>query len=793
MRRWLKRLGWTVAILLGLLILILAGGSWYLNRELNRSLAQLDGERVLPGLEAPVTVERDAAGVPTVHGEALDDVVRALGFVHAQERYFQMDLLRRQSAGELSELFGGVALSHDRSVRIHRFRELARRRVAAADEAERRTFTAYTEGVNQGLQSLDAAPPEYLLLRTEPRGWSAEDSVLVVLTMYLDLQGDLPEREASFGLMEELLPPSLFAFLTPTGTEWDAPLWGAALAPIPLPPAEEIDLRSPQPAAASLAGQEPIPGSNGWVVGGSRTRDGRAILAGDMHLGHSAPNIWFRARMEWQTPDGEERWMIGVTLPGVPAIVTGSNGKIAWTFTNSQIDTSDLIPLEAVGDDDSLYLTPDGPRELERFEEQLLVKDGESETVDVEWTIWGPVIDRDHRGQRRALRWTAHDPLAVDLGLLRLASAGSVDEALRIAATTRIPTQNFHAADTNGNIGWGWIGLLPQRRGASGRVPRSWADGSVGWDGFLAAEDYPRVVNPIRGFLWTANNRVVGPEALSISGDGGFALGARARQIRDDLTALATADEQALLQIQLDDRAIFLGRWKELLLETLSPEAIADAPRRAELRELLETNWSGRASTDSAAFRMVRAFRLTFSDQVLRVLTADCLETDQRFNHWASLQIEGAIWRLAHEEPAHLLDPQFESWQEQRLAAVDSMLEQFDGDVPLAERTWGQRNSIQIRHPFSRVVPQLSRWLDMPAQPLPGAGHMPRVQSPGAGASQRMVVSPGHEEQGIFHMPAGQSGHPFSPYYRIGHEDWAVGNASPLLPAQTRYRLTLRP
>lgn len=791
MRRWLKRAAWAAAALLASLLLILAGGACYLNRELHRSLAQLDGTLELPGLQGRVTVERDAAGVPTLRAEQRDDLFRALGFVHAQERFFQMDLLRRQSAGELSELFGAAALNHDRRVRVHRFRELARRRLAGADATELRVFDSYSEGVNHGLRSLAAVPPEYLLLRSEPRPWSAEDSILVVLTMYLDLQGDLPSRESSFGLMEELLSPSLYSFLTPAGTEWDAPLWGAPIDEPALPAAGDVKVRTPRIAASDRDEPRPIPGSNGWAVAGSRTFDGRAILAGDMHLAHSVPNIWFRARTQWRDADGEPRSMVGVTLPGVPTFVTGSNGHIAWTFTNSQIDSSDLIPLEPVGGDERLYLTPDGPRELERFEERVQIKGREAESIEVEWTIWGPVVDRDHRGRRRAQRWTAHDPRAVDLGLLRLADARSVEEALTIAATTRIPTQNFQVVDEGGSIGWSWIGLVPRRFGADGRTPRSWADGSVGWNGYLAAEAYPRVVNPIRGFLWSANNRVVGSEALSISGDGGFALGARARQIRDALTALATADEGSMLQLQLDDRAIFLERWRTLLLDTLTPEAIEAHPRRAELRRVIETNWSGRASTDSAAFRLVRAFRLTLGDQLLSALTADCHEADRRFDHWASFQVEGALWRLADDAPVHLLDPRWANRNEQRLAAVDALLDQFDGDLPLAERTWGERNTIRVRHPFSQFVPRLARWLDMPAAQLPGAGQMPRVQSPSAGASQRMVVSPGHEEQGLFHMPAGQSGHPLSPFYRAGHQDWAAGRASPLLPGETRYTLTL--
>jgi penicillin amidase len=281
---------------------------------------------------------------------------------------------------------------------------------------------------------------------------------------------------------------------------------------------------------------------------------------------------------------------------------------------------------------------------------------------------------------------------------------------------------------------------------------------------------------------------------LARLGDGGYALGARASQIRDDLLALERADEREMLEVQLDDRALFLERWRRVLLEALTPQAVAADARRAELRRVVAEGWSGRAAIDSVGFRMVRAFRLFLIEQVYEALTARCREADDRFSYWSLSQLEGPLWRLVEERPPWLLDARFDSWQSQLLSAADTVIERLaDERGSLAGRTWGERNTVVVRHPLSLAVPQLARWLDVAPESLPGAGNMPRVQGVRFGASMRMSVSPGREEQGLLHMPGGQSGHPRSPYYTAGHRAWSRGEPTPFLPGPAAHRLTLRP
>jgi penicillin amidase len=681
---------------------------------------------------------------------------------------------------------------------MHRFRALAHRIVAELPDDQKRVLAAYVEGVNAGLAALDRSPFEYQLLRLDPEPWLEEDSLLVLYAMFFELNDETGRRESARGLLEDLLDPELAAFLVPDGTRWDAALDGGTMAVPPMPAVSVTDLDGAVANVAELRritdSETSLVGSNNWAVDGSRTADGRAILADDMHLGLGLPNTWYRASMGWPAGNAGNTptTITGVTLAGSPAIVAGSNTRVAWGFTNSYGDWTDLVVLEMDGD---RYLTPEGPRDFEVHREVIEVRDAEPDAMDVRWTIWGPVIDEDHLGRSRVLRWTAHSPEGANLGLIGLEGATNLEEALLAANRTGIPPQNFVCADTTGRIGWTIIGAIPNRQGFSGKVPTTWADGSRMWDGWLEPEAYPRILDPQDGILWTANNRQVSDEMLAVLGDGGFDLGARAQQIRDDLLALSGATEEDMLAVQLDDRAVFLDRWRTLALDLLTDEAVADHPSRRSFRELVESTWTGRASIDSQAFRMVRAFRIETFESVYGRLMAPLVEADERFSIYRFVQWEDSLWRMITEQPQHLLGPDDGSWDQVLLGAVDSTMDYFSTEIgPDPEQwTWGHRNTVRIQHPISMAVPQLSSWLDIGSVQLPGAAIMPRVQSPGFGASERFAVSPGREDEAYFHMPGGQSGHPMSPFYRAGHEAWVNGEPTPFLPGETVHTLTLVP
>lgn len=769
------------------------GGGAALYLFLWASLPAMDGELRLSGLHNIVRIDRNEHGVPTLHAASVNDAMQALGFLHAQERFFQMDLLRRTAAGELAELFGPAALPRDRGYRLHRLRSVARAAFEQLGPSERARLLAYRDGVNQGLAALRVRPPEYLALAMTPAPWQAEDSLLVVLAMFLDLQDETAQRDADLGLLRSHFPAPMVAFLVPGGTQWDAPLLGEAQKPPPVPPAEVY-----RPASRAVPGTAPLVhysetesaalGSNAWAVAGSRTRHGGALVAGDMHLGLGVPNIWYRAG--WRIA-GQTKGPNGLTLPGAPALVAGSNGRIAWTFTNSYGDFSDLIELELDPHRPGHYRSAAGPQPFQMQEEILHVRGAAAERLLIPLTEWGPLVDADADGRLRALRWVAHQPEAVNLTLAALEDAQDVGAALAIAQTAGVPAQNFIVGDDQGHIAWTLAGRLPQRSMAT-PFPVRWSEPAARWHGWLPAAAYPQVVDPPGGALWSGNQRMLTTE-LPALGDGGFQLGARASQIRDALAARDTFDEAAMLAIQLDDRALFLERWQKLLLSLLTPEALRDHPLRQSLREVV-SQWEGRAAVDSAAFRIVRAFRLFLAEQVFGYLLQEAAREDARFDYQSRTQWEGPLWQLVSLQPAQLLNPRYADWNGQLLAAADAVAEQAARQgLALADFTWGQRNQLQMQHPFSHAMPFARPWLDMAAQPLPGDQHMPRVQAPNFGSSQRLAVAPGQEANAILHMPGGQSGHFLSAHYRDSLRSWVLGEASPLLSGPPRHRMLLHP
>ncbi len=767
MRRTWRILRWVLA-------LVVAGGlaltGWAYLR-LRASLPVLDGEQALAGLGAPVTIERDSLGVPTIRAAQPADLFRALGFLHAQDRYFQMDLLRRRAAGELAELFGVLALRIDRETRMHRFRALARE----VWERERRgpqgpILAAYVEGVNAGLAQLGGRPFEYQLLGVKPAPWTAEDTILVGYAMALDLQDTSARTDQTRRALREVFGAEVAAFLSPAMSPEDAAIDASVGVETPIPGPDKINLRarpasnsavSPFRTDAIAATSEDFAelrfGSNNFALAGSRTAHGGAMVANDMHLGLSVPNIWYRASLV--LPD---RVATGVTLPGVPVLIVGSNGRVAWGFTNSYTGTSEAV-------------VSAGDVPLQKYEEKILVRGAKFEPVVFEWAPEGPVLRRDAQGRPVVLRWTFNQPAAIHLALGEMLAVNTTDEAVQVAHRAGISPQNILIADAQGKIAWTIAGFLPARDGKGGFVP---------------AAEIPVVTADA---LWTANNRVMGGDALRVLGDGGYEAPARAAQIRDDLKALTKPAVPAdLLAIQLDDRAIFLARWRQLLLGVLTPEVCAGRPERTELRRFVE-QWGDHASIESVGYRAVRAFRAAVVSRMSAPIVKACqpVYPDFRFTR---LAYEWPFWSILQSRPMNWLPAEYSSWDALLLAAADEFPELAGKEgKPLAAMNWGARNTARIQHPFASLLPLRLQWfLSMTAEPLPGDADMPRVQTPGFGASERMVVAPGRENESIFHMPGGQSGHPLSPYFRAGHEDWARGRPTPFLPGPVKHRLVLK-
>ncbi len=784
--------------------------AWLLLRA---SLPPLDGALEAAGAPAPLTIERDAAGLVTVQGATLAEVAYGIGLAHGQDRFFQMDLSRRLAAGELAALFGAAALGQDRLARPFGFRAVARRAVQGATPAERAWLAAYVAGVNAGLGLLRSRPWEYWVLRERPEPWREEDSLLVLHAMWWQLQfADIPRERlrrelgarvativaaAPAGEADSSPARRVLQFLFPRGTEWDAPNFaradeasGDGVESPPVPPPELLDLRapglpgSPPPSSSPrLVSPRSAPGSNNWAVSGDHTASGVALVANDMHLMLRVPTVWYRARLRAGDLD-----LNGVTMPGLPAVIAGSNGRIAWGLTNSYGDWSDVAQVScdlAAGQ----YMTDSGWRPFERRTETLEVAGAEPLPLEVWSSPLGVLLGASADGRSCTLvRWLALEDGATNLGMLAFQSAQDVAQALAIAPQVGVPHLNLVVGDRGGHIGWTVLGRIPRGLdGPSTPAPFEWR----------GPDEQPRLLDPEIGRLWTANARAIDGDAERVLGSdeaesgAGYELGARARQIRDGLLALERRATPAdMLRIQLDDRALFLDRWRRLLLATLDEEALKNSPRRAELRRWAE-RWDGRAATGSVGYRIVREFRLQVQQATWQMLL-EALGAGGADDGPPS-QFEGPLWRMVTEQPEHLLAPSQPGWRDFLLSQADATEVALRGACgPLARCTWGAQNQVALRHPLSGAVPWLSRLIDLPVVAQPGDQDMPRVQMGSFGASERFAVEPGREAEGYLQLPGGQSGHPLSPFYRSGFDDWVAGRPTPLLPGPSLHSLKVR-
>jgi len=779
----LRRIGLGLAGLAGLVLLLVAVAALLFFVRLERSVPRLEGQVRAPGLSAPVTIARDANGVPTITGRTRADVAYATGYLHAQERYFQMDQLRRVAAGELGELFGAAGLAFDRVTRPHLFRARARYLVAHMPAADRAMLDAYVAGVNRGLDDLKAAPFEYALLGQRPRKWAPEDSLLVVYAMYLDLQHDRPELELFRARAAARVGPAMADLLYPIGGELDSPLDGSA-APLPALPT------SLKPLPAQTLGPMPadrvVKGSNDWAIGGRLTASGAAMVANDMHLRTAVPNTWYRARL---VVPGEGMDLIGVTLPGVFTLVVGSNRHIAWGFTDAYIDAHDAVIVEPVNGRSGWYETPAGPRRISARPEKLCAA-GICTDLIVRGTIWGPITARLPDGREVADRWLAHDANAIRLGpMLALERAHSIAEALPIAHALALPDENIVIGDSAGHVAWTIAGQIPRRFGWDGRDAVSWADGTKGWAGYLRPDEVPTIVDPAKARVWTANARVVGGAALSRLGDGGYDDGSRAQEIGRRLAARDRFDERDMMAIQLDTTALRMRFWQDVLLQTL---ARRHAQRFVAMVAPVR-GWNGRAEADSVGYRLIRTFRAAVLAQAYAAYIG--APDDDAPKGYNLSSAEQALRMLLRARPKGLVPPGYASWD----AFLDANLDRVAGAVDaeaggrLGRFTWGGWMHADVHHPLSGAIPFLGLLTDPRDRGMPGDGGVVRAQYLGAGASERLVVSPGHEAQGLFHMPGGQSGAPLAPYYLAGHRDWIEGRPTPLLPGKAKWTLTLTP
>ncbi len=746
---------------------------------LTASLPVTDGEMTLAGLTSKVTVDSDELGNPSIVADSRVDAFRTLGFLHARDRLFQMELMRRKSAGRLAELFGDSVVKLDRKQRGYQFSRTARQIVSDLPAQQRKVLQAYIAGVNAYIEQASVLAPEFLVLQHQPERWREEDSILVVLGMFQMLNGQ-EQDERMLSVMEKALPADLVKFLTPDTDIYSRTLFGGSSARR-FSRHISSDVFASLPAVDYVAqygvdAESVVAGSNNWVVAGSKTADGRAMVANDMHLGLSVPNVWYRASLRYQ-----KSHIYGVTLPGVPGIVVGGNDYVAWGFTNVTADLVDLIRLQLNPDNPEQYRTEQGWQVFIEHQEIIHVKGAPDVEFTLRETVWGPVSEHLLLGNPVVVKWIALERYAVDLGLLEMDRVSSTGQAIELMNNVGAPPQNVVIADRDGHIGWTYMGRFPNRVGFDGLVSRSWANGERGWQGFIPPEDLPRLLDPPQGFIVTANNRTLGSDYPYVIGHN-WSLGYRAFRIAELLSGRSDLTEQDMLSIQLDTRGGVYDFYRQLALEELSQVRDKD-PVLQEVEQTLQA-WEGYMHSTSIGAAFLSEFRYQLAKEVFAKVVAAGQSYDPAFRY-AWREMETPLRLLLTQRPTGLLRARFnDDWKAfvvETLRHTAQLLHRRYPEVRLTKLTWGQAHPISLRHPFSSQSPLLARLLDMPVFEADGcAGMCVKVMGNKFSASERLVLSPLYPQDALFHMPGGQSGHPFSEHYRDQQELWQKGLATPL-------------
>ncbi len=785
-RKWVL---WGLLGLTGLAAIAGLGGTLWLRG----SLPQTSGEIQLEGLAAPVEVLRDSEGLVTLRAANDLDAYRALGFVHAQERLWQMDFMRRLGSGRLSEVVGAATLGTDRFMRTLGLFRQAEAQVARLRPETKATLEAYAAGVNAFLaQRSGPLPPEFQLLRHEPAPWRPADSLVWGRIMALLLSGNWRSEVLRAKLLKRLDPAEV-AFLWP-GDPDDAPttVTTAAAARLPAAPALRALLEQVPPEL------RPQSASNAWAVAGSLTASGKPILANDPHLSLQAPGKWFLVRIE--TP---ERTLAGATAPGVPFIVIGHNDRIAWGFTTTHSDTQDLF-VERLTDDGG-YETPEGPRAFEVVREVITVKDAEPVELEVRISRHGPVIsdafmderNRPGEGHVLALAWTAlrEDDRTPD-GLLALNRARNWTEFETALEDFHSPQQNIVYADVEGNIGFLAPGRVPLRKAGDGTAPVEGWSGAYDWTGLLPYADLPRVLNPRQGRIVSGNNRVV-PDDYPHLLTAHWPPPQRARRILELLSAKTPLDPEAAAAMQMDshagDAAVLLPR-----LLGATPESPLAQNALARLRA-----WDyvmDRARPEPLIYA-------AWTIELTRLLLADDLGEDfeelarPEARRLTALLNRGGTWC----DDSTTADRK-ESCGERITAALEAAvagLAQDLGDDPENWR-WGALHRADLAHPVLSRIPLVAdlfgfgqetdggdETVNRGVYAIDGGRRFAHV----AGASLRIVYDLADLDATRAITATGQSGNPLSPHYGSFARRWRDGALLRLKnDSQEGYqRLTLAP
>jgi penicillin G amidase len=740
------------------LLLILAGGFYLYQRS---SLPQADGRIAVAGLKAPVRIARDADGVPTIIAQNDDDAAFGLGFAHAQDRLFQMELMRRYTAGRLAEIFGPTALPVDREMRVLGLYRAAQQEISYLSPQVSRALHAYAAGVNAFLASRQGAlPAEFLLLRFAPEPWHQADSLawgkLMALQIGGNYRGELLRAE-----MARTISPADIAFLYPEYPK-DAPITLAAMLPIyrRLGLGRLYDLLPPEVG--------PHYASNNWVVDGRHSKSGKPVLANDPHLAFGAPGPWYLARLK--TPGGE---IAGATAAGVPLVVIGHNDHIAWGFTTTTADVEDLFVEKIDPSDPSRYVTPDGTALFVTRREKILVRGAASVDFIVRATRHGPVLSdvlpagMADLGYVLALSATFLVPDDRSAEALWDADRATNWPAFRSAWRNFVgPMQNTVYADDSGTIGFIAPGLVPIRKKGDGWMPAPGWTGDYDWDGFIPFDALPSAVNPPSGRFVSANNKIV-PDSYPYFLSRDWDLPNRAERINALLDATPVQNLAASAAIQADTFS--------LMAKELVPLMTAITPADQSAREAIELlrHWDFHMDRDKVAPLLFTAWLRQFSHAILFGRFGDAIAGywDLKPRVMEAVLTERPDWC---DDPKRPGTATCAARLQQSLTAALAELRHAYGDG-MAQWEWGRAHLAVFTNPVFSRIPVLRDWFD-PSIATPGAydtlnrgpsvirgEERPFEQVFGAGL--RVVTDLASPEDARMIVTPGQSGNPLSSHF----------------------------
>ncbi len=835
-RNLLRAIAVAVPLVILLAVAAFIGGRYWTRHALRDSLPQIDGTLSIAGLSAPVTVQRDAQGVPHIHAATLNDLVIAQGFVTAQDRLWQMDILRRHAAGELAEILGPSLVAHDRPQRTLQVRASADHAIATLPPDQLHWLQLYAEGVNASIAAQGThLPIEFRILRYQPAPWTPRDSLLVGLAMFQDLTNTFPQKLNREALSAKL-PPELLADLYPVGSWRDHPPTQPAID-LTNPPADFTDipldesqskLNSPatnpiptkSPGVPSSSGApsfaavsrrvgspESIPtstpallalqkilstnpcegciaGSNNWVVSGTRTASGKPLLSNDMHLNHSVPGVWYEADLQ---STGDNFHAAGVTLPGYPFVIVGHNNHIAWGFTNLGADVQDLYIEHLRGSGATAEYESPGNiwHPVLHQREVIHVLHHSDVTLDVAATQHGdtatPLISTIFPKETRALslRWTIYDPANVTASFLNIDSAVDWPSFTAAFSTFGGPAQNVVFADDHGNIGYHAVGKVPVRGSSTqptalSPVPTDALDAIHDWAGYIPFDQLPQSFDPPGGVLATANARVT-PEGYPFPITLNWAAPYRNERIWKVLSARDHLTPPDMLALETDIYSDLDHVIAQRLAYAIDHSKTKD--RRIHQAADILRKWNGNVDINASAPAIVDATRAALWPLLLNPHLGPHPGDSAQLYTWNEKPY--AEEQIIMHAPARWLPSNYANWDEFLTAAVVQGLFEAHAPFDLSKWQYGKSHPVDIEHPIFAQSPLLQRLVGVPtgtgAQPQSGDTTTVKQVGRTFGPSERFTADLSNLDDSTLNIVLGQSGNPASPWFMDQWPAWYKG------------------